>query len=246
MSAVMPTAPAPSAAWAPFSADYTRKVFCPAQFAPTRERVIAAVRPSRVLDLGCGPVPFVLRELARQRGFRLYGSDFSPEMLEGAREFLRGEEVVLELADHRDLPFQDGFFDSVFSINSILPESRSDIDLMMREVRRVLKPNGRFVALLPAFETSLMAGEWWGMQVRVDPVEHREFDTTGWQCFYTAEDVDQLLVDHNLAAVERDRVEFRTPEEIDAIRTVYGREVTAESLLKHPLFEHFVVAEKRS
>jgi len=66
--------------------------------------------------------------------------DASPEMVAAARS--RGIEASEGSAEL--LPFADGVFDAVFS-NAALHWVR-DQDAMMQQVRRVLKPGGRFVA----------------------------------------------------------------------------------------------------
>ena len=115
---------------------------------------------------------------------------------------------------------------------------------MVAEVVRVLKPGGRLVALLPAFETSLMAREAWGPEVRFDAAQHREYDTTGWQCFFTEDDVRALAVGHGFGRYHLERLFFTSEEAIAAIRAVYGNQIAAQALRERPLFEHFLVAEK--
>ncbi len=182
----------PHGAWDAFSADYVEKVFSPLQFPEIVRRIVSEVRPGCVLDMGCGPTPYLLRELAALPRVKLYATDYSQRMLDVASRYFRDGEVIFVLADHLSLPFDDGFFDTVISINSILPECRDQVGPMIAQAMRVLKQGGRFVALLPAFETSLMARDNWKMEIRIDEVGHREFDTTGWQCFYTKEDAVEL------------------------------------------------------
>ena len=91
-----------------------------------------------ILDLGCGDGQ--LTERLAASGACVVGVDISPEMVEAARG--RGIEAVEACAE--SLPFADRSFDAVFS-NAVLHWIR-DQDAMMAEVRRVLKPGGRFVA----------------------------------------------------------------------------------------------------
>ncbi|MFI5460337.1 MAG: class I SAM-dependent methyltransferase [Isosphaerales bacterium] len=234
----------PQLAWDTFSAGYTEKVFTPLQFPDVVRRIVAEVRPGRVLDMGCGPTPYLLRKLAALSGVTLYASDYSQKMLDAARRHFREGEVTFVLADHLNLPFDDAFFDTVISVNSILPETRDLVGPMFAQALRVLKPGGRLVALLPAFETSLMARDDWKMEIQIDEAGHREFDTTGWQCFYTAEDVAKLIKAHELLRSRPDRVYFKSDDAIAAIRKIYGGSLSAQVLHKYPLFEHLLVAEK--
>ena len=91
-----------------------------------------------VLDLGCGDGNLTRR--IAESGAHVLGVDASAEMVAAARE--RGIEA--EHAKAEELPFRDATFDAVFS-NAVLHWVR-DQDAMMRQVHRVLKPGGRFVA----------------------------------------------------------------------------------------------------
>ncbi|HTW62293.1 MAG TPA: methyltransferase domain-containing protein [Terracidiphilus sp.] len=92
----------------------------------------------RILDLGCGDGQLTLRLAAS--GAQVTGADLSPEMAAAARA--RG--VDAQVANAEALPFEDASFDAVFS-NAALHWVR-DQDAMLAEVRRVLRPGGRFVA----------------------------------------------------------------------------------------------------
>jgi SAM-dependent methyltransferase len=231
-------------AWDPFSTGYTERVFSPLQFQVVVRRIVAEVRPGRILDMGCGPTAFLLRKLAALPNVELHASDYSQRMLDAARRHFREGEIAFVLADHLSLPYDDAFFDTVISVNSILPETRDDVGLMFAQALRVLKPGGRFVALLPAFETSLMARDDWKMEIRIDEAEHREFDTTGWQCFYTAKDVAELMKAHKIVRYRIDRVYFDSDEAVAAIRRIYGDSLSVKALVDYPLFEHLLVAER--
>lgn len=91
-----------------------------------------------ILDLGCGDGQLTRRLAAT--GASVVGVDLSPQMLAAARE--RGIDAREGSAE--SLPFADRAFDAVFS-NAVLHWVR-DQEAMMAEVRRVLKPGGRFVA----------------------------------------------------------------------------------------------------
>jgi SAM-dependent methyltransferase len=98
-----------------------------------------AARPGeRILDLGCGDGQLTAR--VASTGATVVGVDASPEMVAAARA--RG--IVADEASAESLPYANGTFDAVFS-NAALHWVR-DQDAMMAEVRRVLKPGGRFVA----------------------------------------------------------------------------------------------------
>lgn len=103
----------------------------------------------RVLDLACGTglnFPH-LRQLVGEQG-QVVGVDLTPAMLNIARKMIvtKGwKNVEVREADAANLPFSDSYFDKViisFALN-IIP----DYVKAIQEVRRVLVPGGRFVAL---------------------------------------------------------------------------------------------------
>jgi len=99
---------------------------------------LAAMPDERILDIGCGD-GHLTRRIA-DSGAAVVGLDASTEMAAAARNL--GIEAVEGNAEA--LPFAAQSFDAVFS-NAALHWVR-DQDAMIGEVRRVLKPNGRFVA----------------------------------------------------------------------------------------------------
>jgi ubiquinone/menaquinone biosynthesis C-methylase UbiE len=92
----------------------------------------------RILDLGCGDGQLSARIAAS--GATVAGLDASPQMAAAAR--LRG--IAVEEGRAEAMPFAERTFDAVFS-NAALHWVR-DHEAMLAEVRRVLKPGGRFVA----------------------------------------------------------------------------------------------------
>ena len=92
----------------------------------------------RILDLGCGDGQLTQRIAAA--GARVVGIDASPQMVEAAR----GRGVKADKGPAEKLPYPDHIFDAVFS-NAVLHWVREQ-DEMLSEVRRVLRPGGRFVA----------------------------------------------------------------------------------------------------
>lgn len=99
---------------------------------------LGAQAGERILDLGCGDGQLTLRIAAT--GAAVQGVDASAAMAAAARA--RGVEAAVAAGEA--LPYADGAFDAVFS-NAALHWVR-DQDAMMAEVRRVLRPGGRFVA----------------------------------------------------------------------------------------------------
>jgi ubiquinone/menaquinone biosynthesis C-methylase UbiE len=118
------------------------------------ERKITAMQPmlppansaARGLDLGCGQ-GWYASELS-QRGYEMHGIDLSTGQVAEAERYCQtqGSAVQLRTYDGVHLPYPDGHFDFVYSINVLhhVPSPDAQRDLM-REVLRVLKRDGRFL-----------------------------------------------------------------------------------------------------
>ncbi len=102
----------------------------------------AAVREGdRVLDAACGTGDLAIADL-KAGASRVTGLDFSEAMLERARkkaplDWVRGDMLAL--------PFADATFDAAtvgFGVRNV-----ADLELALRELRRVLRPGGRLAIL---------------------------------------------------------------------------------------------------
>jgi SAM-dependent methyltransferase len=107
----------------------------------------ALVKGERVLEIGCG-TGNVWRENAERvpEGVELTLTDLSPGMLEQARVRLSGLPLAISLqpADAQSLPFADASFDVVIANHMLYHVP--DRARALREVARVLRPGGRFLA----------------------------------------------------------------------------------------------------
>lgn len=122
------------------------------------ERVDWALEPltpeARLLDLGCGSGDVIARALESHLTRTMpVGLDLTPEMLALARNRLMGSyglvQANAQVSSAAGLPLQDGRFDLVTSLNLIQELPRASIPDLLREVCRVLKPGGRFRAVIP-------------------------------------------------------------------------------------------------
>ena len=94
-----------------------------------------------LLDVGCG-TGWLLEHLSNCKNAEYYGLDLSENMLEIARsKNIKNAELVQGYAD--SLPYDDNSFDIVTCIQSF--HHYPDPDKAMREVYRVLKPNGLYI-----------------------------------------------------------------------------------------------------
>lgn len=117
----------------------------PALFAPLAVVLIEWVQPQageRVLDVACGTG--VVTRLATERvglSGTVVGSDVSPSMLAAAERASEGLPITWREASATDLPFDDASFDLVLCQQGL--QFFPDRGMALREMRRVLAPDGR-------------------------------------------------------------------------------------------------------
>ena len=103
----------------------------------------AVVRPGdRVLDAACGTGDLAIADV-REGAASVVGLDFSERMLERARK--KRPELDWRQGDLLALPFDDASFDAAtvgFGVRNV-----ADLELALRELRRVLQPGGRLAIL---------------------------------------------------------------------------------------------------
>lgn len=100
----------------------------------------------RVLDVGCGPGVIVQEVL--DLGCDLWGVDGSPRMIAKCREaFGRSPRAHFSVGNAMALPFADGTFDLVMCMGVI--DRLAQPELAIRELARVLRPNGTFFMSFP-------------------------------------------------------------------------------------------------
>lgn len=98
-----------------------------------------------LLELGCGPGFLWLSN--RQRipaSWQITLTDFSPGMLQEARQRLGEERFAYQVADAQALPFADASVDTVIANHMLYHVP--DLPRALGEVRRVLKPSGQLYA----------------------------------------------------------------------------------------------------
>ncbi len=107
----------------------------------------------RILDLGCGTGRHLLFLL--KRGFEVYGLDGSPNGLEIAKNWITEENLSSELVCQKiedKFPYKDGFFDAVISIQVIHHNLMKEIMFTVKEIERILKPEGFIFLTFPSLQ----------------------------------------------------------------------------------------------
>ncbi len=126
----------------------------------------------KVLDCGAGGgTPPI--SLFAHHGYDSYGIDNSDEALDQSREFLKKHNLTVNLfkADMRTLPFEDEFFDMVFSYNASIHLTKDDTKKAVNEMLRVLKKGGLLCInflwhnnIHPSLGEEKQPGEFWNME----------------------------------------------------------------------------------
>ena len=96
----------------------------------------------KIMDLGCGS-GLLLQEIRKINGkCKLVGVDFNINL-----KNLKVENCELKEDDATKLSFKDNSFDIVFALDSL--EHIKNVDDAIKQLRRVLKPNGTFIITGP-------------------------------------------------------------------------------------------------
>lgn len=136
------------------------------------------LRPGmRVLDLGCGRAMTSIF-LAQQYDVRVWATDL---WVPAAENWTRieaaglGDEIVPIHAEAHDLPFADGFFDAIVSIDAY--QYFGTDDLYLGYLRRFLKPGGQLGIAVPSVID----------EVNDVPEHLRPYWEWDFACFHTAD-----------------------------------------------------------
>lgn len=127
------------------------------------------------LDLGhdvleIGPGPGLTTDFLRPRIARLTALEIDPVLAESLQSRLRGTNVKVVQGDATAMPFADGRFSGVVSFTMLhhVPSPALQ-DRLLREVRRVLKPNGIFAGVDSRHSLGMRLLHFHDTLVPVDP-----------------------------------------------------------------------------
>ena len=115
--------------------------YIPGRWAIVAKRMIeyyGLTKKSKILDIGCGK-GFLLYEFTKLLpGIEISGLDISKYALGNSKEEIS---KYLTLGNATNLPFEDNYFDFVFSINTLHCLHSFELDKALREMERVGKLN---------------------------------------------------------------------------------------------------------
>ena len=167
---------------------------------PVGEQAIARMRilpDARVLDVGCGS-GWATRMLVEYAfNGRVTGIDISDEMIRVARESSQSQtNVDFEIASAEQLPFSDHEFTHAFSMESLY--YYRNIPKALKEIHRVLKPGGLFVAVVDLYWENEATHQW--IDTLNVPVE-----------LLSVEDYHSLFIDAGFVNIRDQRLFDPTP-----------------------------------
>ena len=119
-----------------------------ASISSTVVKMARTITPCKILNVGMGGYPFVDFELIKM-GFSVTGVEYSISLTALAREVVlhRGYELQCLVADGMKLPFRDASFEACVCSETV--EHVPNDAAVIREIHRVLKPEGTFLFTVP-------------------------------------------------------------------------------------------------
>ena len=129
------------------------------------------VKGTQALDYGCGPGRST--RFLKSLGFDVIGVDISSDMLTEARK--KDEQGTYQQIERGVLPLEDSSFDLIFSSFVFLEiAAMIEIEKILSEFKRVLKPSGHIIILTSSMEG--YKGDW--VSVSYDfPENKRQFES---------------------------------------------------------------------
>lgn len=161
--------------------EYVRRIFDELKDKPLDrqllDRFAETVREvGPVCDLGCGPGQ-VARYL-HERGVAVCGVDLSPALVEHARRLT--PEVEFHVCDMRKLDVPDGAWAGIAAFYCVIHISREEMVSTLRELWRVLRPDGVLLLVFHIGDNTIRLDEWWGRKVGVDFLFFQPAEMTAW------------------------------------------------------------------
>lgn len=107
-----------------------------------------------MLDIGCGGGATLQRLLKRSKKAKVYGIDISEESVAKAKKInadVLDKQVFVTQGSAEKLPYDDGMFDVITAVETVY--FWPNLPHCLKEVRRVLKPGGRFAIMIEVLDS---------------------------------------------------------------------------------------------
>ncbi len=154
-------------------------ILAKARTGKANELIPPASRKGRVLDIGCGPYPYFLLHTEFEEK---YGLDKAFE--DDNSRALHQKGIVVrqfDIENETTMPLENEYFDAVVMLAVFEHITPARLAMVVREIRRVLKPGGAYVLTTPAGWTDgllrLLAAV--GLVSKVEIDDHKDRYTPG-------------------------------------------------------------------
>jgi len=112
---------------------------------------------SIILDVGCGGGRTIHRMAEMASRGKVFGIDYSSDCVAWSSdynaEWIKGGRVEILAAAVNELPFKDNYFDIVTAVETVY--FWPDLAECFKEIKRVLKPSGKFVIINEVYKSEL-------------------------------------------------------------------------------------------
>jgi ubiquinone/menaquinone biosynthesis C-methylase UbiE len=159
----------------------------------TKDIIKAGITSGLALELGPGPGYLGLEWLKMTNGTCLRGLEISQNMIEiaerNSREYGFMDRVEYVRADACEMPFEDAYFDAVFSNGSLHEWARPEE--ITNEISRVLKPGGRYCLTDMKRNMNLFVKSF--LRIMAKPQQIRPHLVSSINAAYTKAEMEELL-----------------------------------------------------
>jgi SAM-dependent methyltransferase len=138
-----------------------------------------------VADLGCGPG--MVAQYLHEHGVTVFGLDLSPRMIKRAGELHPGLEF--RQGDFTQLDMPDDTWAGIVSLYSLIHVPRPDLQGVLAEFYRVLRPGGLLLVGFHVGSEIRHASDWWEHPVDLDFVFFEMAEVLGhlWSAGFDSE-----------------------------------------------------------
>jgi ubiquinone/menaquinone biosynthesis C-methylase UbiE len=144
---------------------YHRKVIL-----PNALRLVEPKKGQKILEIGCGE-GFFARALA-EKGSEVVACDISPELIAVAQK--KEGNVEYRISEAQDLSWAKNKYDVVLAVLTL--QNMEKLEDVMKEVRKVLKENGRFIFILNHPVIRIPKASHWGFDKEAH-IQYRRLDS---------------------------------------------------------------------
>lgn len=129
-----------------------------------------------VCEIGCGPGQ--IARYLKDRGLAMRGIDLAEEMVRCASRL--NPDISFAQGDMLALDLPDDTLAGIVSFYAVIHLQREDIARALKEMRRVLRPDGKLLVSFHGGEGELHRDEWYGEPVSIDVTLMTKDEMTGY------------------------------------------------------------------